>query len=178
MLALCPFCLHFSEFGYVTEFFYVSKKLRKSLGHRKMSVLVLQMLQIFSMSQTFSMFLDGHALYVWDFVFFVFYQNWTNAHSIFWLNCKSTFLFLVQRYCNGQKSLHTWRCRGLNPGPFTCKANALPLRYIPFLFTHARCFEYIKSFVNDNHLKSKYIMKRLRLKRWIVTTAEFSLFAE
>jgi hypothetical protein len=46
MLALCPFCLHFSEFGYVTEFFYVpdffyvSKKLRKSLGHRKMSVLV------------------------------------------------------------------------------------------------------------------------------------------
>ena len=26
-----------------------------------------------------------------------------------------------------------WRCRGLNPGPFTCKANALPLRYIPFL---------------------------------------------
>ena len=24
-----------------------------------------------------------------------------------------------------------WRCRGLNPGPFTCKANALPLRYIP-----------------------------------------------
>ena len=24
-----------------------------------------------------------------------------------------------------------WRCRGLNPGPFTCKANALPLSYIP-----------------------------------------------
>ena len=27
-----------------------------------------------------------------------------------------------------------WRCRGLNPGPFTCKANALPLSYIPYLF--------------------------------------------
>ena len=26
---------------------------------------------------------------------------------------------------------HTWRCRGSNPGPFTCKANALPLSYIP-----------------------------------------------
>ena len=26
-----------------------------------------------------------------------------------------------------------WRCRGLNPGPFTCKANALPLRYIPLM---------------------------------------------
>ena len=26
-----------------------------------------------------------------------------------------------------------WRCGGLNPGPFTCKANALPLSYIPFL---------------------------------------------
>ena len=25
-----------------------------------------------------------------------------------------------------------WRCRGSNPGPFTCKANALPLSYIPF----------------------------------------------
>ena len=30
-----------------------------------------------------------------------------------------------------KKSLKRWRCRGLNPGPFTCKANALPLRYIP-----------------------------------------------
>ena len=36
MLGLCRFCLHFSEFG----FFYVSKKLIKSLGHRKVSVLV------------------------------------------------------------------------------------------------------------------------------------------
>ena len=25
----------------------------------------------------------------------------------------------------------SWRCGGLNPGPFTCKANALPLSYIP-----------------------------------------------
>ena len=24
-----------------------------------------------------------------------------------------------------------WRCRVSNPGPFTCKANALPLSYIP-----------------------------------------------
>ena len=31
-----------------------------------------------------------------------------------------------------QKSQAMWRCRGLNPGPFTCKANALPLRYIPY----------------------------------------------
>jgi hypothetical protein len=42
MLGLCRFCLDFSEFGYVTKnlyvpnFFYVSKKHRKSLGHRKM----------------------------------------------------------------------------------------------------------------------------------------------
>ena len=26
-----------------------------------------------------------------------------------------------------------WRCGGLNPGPFTCKANALPLSYIPLI---------------------------------------------
>ena len=33
-----------------------------------------------------------------------------------------------------QKKMNSWRCRGLNPGPFTCKANALPLSYIPFLY--------------------------------------------
>ena len=26
-----------------------------------------------------------------------------------------------------------WRCGGSNPGPFTCKANALPLSYIPYV---------------------------------------------
>ena len=31
-----------------------------------------------------------------------------------------------------KSSKNIWRCRGLNPGPFTCKANALPLRYIPY----------------------------------------------
>ena len=114
MLGLFRFGLHFSIFGNVTEFFYVpdffyvSKKFRKSLGHRKVSVLVfftnknfkktrqkrqspniflkktqkkfgtqksvgtlsffdfiflnLSMLQRFSMSHTFSKFLDGHAL--------------------------------------------------------------------------------------------------------------------
>ena len=30
-----------------------------------------------------------------------------------------------------EKKSYRWRCRGSNPGPFTCKANALPLRYIP-----------------------------------------------
>ena len=30
--------------------------------------------------------------------------------------------------CNASKA---WRCRGLNPGPLTCKASALPLSYIP-----------------------------------------------
>ena len=29
------------------------------------------------------------------------------------------------------KNKTIWRSRGSNPGPFTCKANALPLRYIP-----------------------------------------------
>merc|ERR1711867_70630 len=31
-----------------------------------------------------------------------------------------------------------WRCGGSNPGPFTCKANALPLSYIP---AHGRLCE-------------------------------------
>ena len=30
----------------------------------------------------------------------------------------------------------TWRCRGSNPGPFTCKANALPLSHTP---TYEQC---------------------------------------
>ena len=36
-----------------------------------------------------------------------------------------------------------WRCRGLNPGPFTCKANALPLRYIPFWYCNLIFFLFI-----------------------------------
>ena len=31
---------------------------------------------------------------------------------------------------------YKWRCGGSNPGPFTCKANALPLSYIPVCFSH------------------------------------------
>ena len=30
-------------------------------------------------------------------------------------------------------SSHSWRCRGLNPGPRTCEARALPLSYTPSL---------------------------------------------
>ena len=32
----------------------------------------------------------------------------------------------------------SWRCGGLNPGPFTCKANALPLSYIPYLLQYSK----------------------------------------
>ena len=42
----------------------------------------------------------------------------------------------VEKYLSRKKN--TWRCRGLNPGPFTCKANALPLRYIPSLIDWER----------------------------------------
>ena len=47
-----------------------------------------------------------------------------------------------------------WRCRGLNPGPFTCKANALPLRYIPF-FLFASEFWKTKNFLFFNSFESK-----------------------
>ena len=38
----------------------------------------------------------------------------------------------IKRQCvdKRDKTLQ-WRCRGSNPGPFTCKANALPLSHIP-----------------------------------------------
>ena len=52
------------------------------------------------------------------------------------LNCIS---LLISTFCHthsrfsetvaGEKRM--WRCGGSNPGPFTCKANALPLSYIP-----------------------------------------------
>ena len=46
--------------------------------------------------------------------------NTSNSHYMqFWL------------LLAGHAPKHTWRCRGSNPGPFTCKANALPLSYIP-----------------------------------------------
>ena len=38
-------------------------------------------------------------------------------------------VFFMQSECYNL----VWRCRGLNPRPFTCKANALPLSYIPTL---------------------------------------------
>ena len=34
-----------------------------------------------------------------------------------------------------QKKLKLWRCGGLNPGPLTCKASALPLSYTPVKVT-------------------------------------------
>ena len=34
-------------------------------------------------------------------------------------------------YRDTQTGKNCWRCGGSNPGPFTCKANALPLSYIP-----------------------------------------------
>ena len=49
--------------------------------------------------------------------------------------CKNMILniFIVNlSSIHNQKGIIHWRCRGLNPGPFTCKANALPLRYIPY----------------------------------------------
>ena len=39
--------------------------------------------------------------------------------------------YVVKKKVNYKKDVPMWRCRGSNPGPFTCKANALPLRYIP-----------------------------------------------
>ncbi len=37
------------------------------------------------------------------------------------------------KICRLQRSEKMWRCRGSNPGPFTCEANALPLSHIPVI---------------------------------------------
>ena len=46
--------------------------------------------------------------------------------------------------CNGKKI--KWRCRGSNLGPFTCKANAVPLSYIAILEDRAFKKYYIHLF--------------------------------
>ena len=45
--------------------------------------------------------------------------------------CKNLACYKKQK--TNKNTFPLWRCRGLNPGPFTCKANALPLRYIPYM---------------------------------------------
>lgn len=44
-----------------------------------------------------------------------------------------TSVFVVSRKIlkKEKKKRKHWRCRGLNPGPHTCEARALPLSYIP-----------------------------------------------
>ena len=49
-----------------------------------------------------------------------------------------------QLCCNGKKI--KWRCRGSNPGPFTCKANAVPLSYMAILEDRAFKKYYIHLF--------------------------------
>ena len=43
-------------------------------------------------------------------------------------------------YLYNSNLMKKWRCRGSNPGPFTCKANALPLSYIPYDKLNGRLF--------------------------------------
>ena len=38
------------------------------------------------------------------------------------------FVVIIRR--NVMEKKIKWRCRGLNTGPFTCKANTVPLSYI------------------------------------------------
>ena len=67
-----------------------------------------------------------------------FHSNWPPSS---WITrtCQSSrsrgFVFLSLIYRSKIICvIKNWRCGGLNPGPFTCKANALPLSYIPWLW--------------------------------------------
>ena len=50
----------------------------------------------------------------------------------------------MEKKCNRKKI--KWRCRGSNPGSFTCKANAVPLSYIAILEDRAFKKYYIHLF--------------------------------
>ncbi len=58
---------------------------------------------------------------------------------------RAALVKLVYRTYSRRKNKKSWRCRGSNPGPFTCKANALPLSYIP-IFIKQCCMSYLWSF--------------------------------
>ena len=57
---------------------------------------------------------------------------------------------VMEKKCNGKKI--KWRCRGSNPGPFTCKANAVPLSYIAIL--EDRAFIVLKNIYLLSHTTS------------------------
>ena len=63
-----------------------------------------------------------------------------------------------------KKNKKKWRCRGLNPGPFTCEANALPLKYIP---CHAGKVNYSSIIVRvyTCHCVRRYVKRFV----WLVT---------
>ena len=56
---------------------------------------------------------------------------------------------LLQVSCHHKTS---WRCRGLNPGPHTCKACALPLSYIPCTHNSKRQRRRAKTIIRKGHL--------------------------
>ena len=67
--------------------------------------------------------------------------------------------------CNGKKI--KWRCRGSNPRPFTCKANALPLSYIPILEDRAFKKYYIHLFTVAHYFVIE--QKGSQVNGWLMT---------
>ena len=61
----------------------------------------------------------------------------------------------------GQKS---WRCGGSNPRPFTCKANALPLSYIPCV-PSVETMRSIKEVLIRRYLEHTNCAKQLKYPR-------------
>ena len=70
-----------------------------------------------------------------------------------------------QLYCNGKKI--KWRCRGSNPGPFTCKANAVPLTYIAILEYRAFKKYYIHLFTVAHYFVAE--QKGSQVNGWLLT---------
>ena len=61
-------------------------------------------------------------------------KSYKKGHLNFLVNISHNYLFVyiletIQRKKNENKKI--WRSRGSNPGLFACKANTLPLSYIP-----------------------------------------------
>ena len=65
-----------------------------------------------------------------------------------------------------------WRCRGSNPGPFTCKANALPLSYTPSLCVV--CPGYFQHYQEVSRTRSCNPFSNLSL-RSLIRLAEYSI---
>lgn len=61
-----------------------------------------------------------------------------------------------------------WRCRGLNPGPLTCEASALPLSYIPTrMALVVESISFSRAYLDFFASQKPHLLTNLNCRMWI-----------